>query len=745
MLSFIPPFVEDHLEWFVGGLIVVIGLFVIGWRDVLRFSATRVWAISSVSFAESIRRRVLWITPLAILGVIIVSQLQKPLDEQDAIRQTIKFSLFATALVVTIATIILACTNLPREIDNRVIFTVVTKPATRLELVLGKILGFARVSAAILLIMGLFTWGYLHLRAYNMRNDIRARLESAQIDAPSRAALSYYAQPGGLLNARALEYASGFDIYSRLPRPGENVRWMGGGYDGDMLVPFDLTLDDLVAFGDPTNTPGGGGLVIEAQLAYERRALTTEELEQAPSEEMMEQPSSPSTLPSGPLGPPAPSIAPPAATLPQAGADAAATDDRPKMLMLLQAQPAPATQPLPPPMLEMQVMDENFYNVITTGQTTEGSILQVPMSPPGSNEPARALLNPTDTQKVVDAIRPALAGGRPGRIYIRVQGPTVGVDYAATDKAVRLIVPGVAGMRVIEPAKAPNGATLRPLFRGRRGAQNAQQLRSPSAGQDPIAVYEFRNVDVSPTNGQVPFELRVGIERSGREADTQGDDVTQAYVEVFNTTTNQTSEPIPITPETIRRTHFSVPASMVDGGSFDVRIRNTTPGHYIGLRPSSLLLVSGSQPFALNLFKSLLIMWLMSLLVIIVSIFASTFLSWPIAIVLTLVILLGRWGVDQLGESIGPGIGNQVATELGFRGAAQSKVVSESVEALSKMLRYVSAVLPDISKFAATEDIEQGASIRVATIVQSLMVIVTFGLPVVVLSYVFLRNKEVAP
>src|SRR3989442_560281 len=79
-------------------------------------------AISSVSFRESIRRRVLLITPLAIVGVILVSQLQRPIDEADAIRQTVKFCLFATGLVVSIVTIILACTNLPREIDNRVIY-----------------------------------------------------------------------------------------------------------------------------------------------------------------------------------------------------------------------------------------------------------------------------------------------------------------------------------------------------------------------------------------------------------------------------------------------------------------------------------------------------------------------------------------------------------------------------------------------------------------------------------------------
>src|SRR3954454_4038900 len=160
LAALVPNVINQHLGWILFVLILIAGIAV-GWQDLLRLSPKRIWAISGVSFSESLRRRVLWITPLAILGVIIVSQLQHPLDEQDAIRQTIKFCIFATGLVVAITTIILACTNLPREIDNRVIYTVVTKPTTRLEIVLGKVVGFARVSLVILLIMGLFTWGYL--------------------------------------------------------------------------------------------------------------------------------------------------------------------------------------------------------------------------------------------------------------------------------------------------------------------------------------------------------------------------------------------------------------------------------------------------------------------------------------------------------------------------------------------------------------------------------------------------------
>src|SRR5262247_1861464 len=98
----IQSFAMRYAPWLVAGAIVLIGLFAIGIRDTLRFSIRRAWAISSVNFAESIRRRVWVIVLLAIPAVVIVSQLQHPIDEQDAIRQTTKFCLFAAGLVVTV-------------------------------------------------------------------------------------------------------------------------------------------------------------------------------------------------------------------------------------------------------------------------------------------------------------------------------------------------------------------------------------------------------------------------------------------------------------------------------------------------------------------------------------------------------------------------------------------------------------------------------------------------------------------
>jgi hypothetical protein len=140
------------------------------------------------------------------------------------------------------------------------------------------------------------------------------------------------------------------------------------------------------------------------------------------------------------------------------------------------------------------------------------------------------------------------------------------------------------------------------------------------------------------------------------------------------------------------------------------------------------------------------ITWLMSLLVIIVAIFCSTFVSWPIAVVLTVVILLGHWGATQIGDSNAPGLGAQIGKDLfGPQSPAATKVVSSTVDNLSRLLNAVAKWLPDISQFAATEDLERGVTIAPRVVIASIKVILAFGLPLTVLAYVFLKNKEVAP
>ena len=696
----VPEFVHRHLGWFAFFAIILIGLVLFGMRDLLRFSWTRVWAISGVCFDESIRRRVLWITPLAILGVIIVSQLQKPFDEQDAIRQTIKFCLFATGLVVAITTIILACTNLPREIENRVIYTIVTKPTTRLEIVLGKVVGFARVSATILIIMGVFSWAYLRVRAWGMEREIGHRLEANAVPANMRGTLAHYRE-NGLLTAKALSEPQQMQIYGKLP-DATGKRWMVSEGEGDMMVPFHLPRGALGAPG----SAGQNGVLIIAWLGYERESDSDK--------------------------------AKPAATT----STAESTEPYPYMVpFIVPPEQRRGASPLQPPHVAFNVLNGATNSVGQAVAVRAGSITE-------SHD--IVLGDPTGRQPVAAFIPPNVAGemSKFDNIYIQVTSAAPKTRIFVQDRPMVLQVPVAPGqMQSYEPEKdpeAPDRALV--VFRGRNGTFGNQLRGEPSAERAPVAVYSFRGAETASDDAS-QFELRVGIERSG-EYDESTDAPTLVDVVVRNPQNGQSSPVQTITPESGRPVFFTVPAEMLAGGNFDVQLHNKTQGHYIGMLPTSLSLIRKTVPFELNLSKSLLILWLMSVLVTAVAIFCSTFLSWPIAVVLTLVILLGHWGVGQISDSLGSEMGNQVANDLfgpSAGAAARAKVVSQSVNALSSALKAFATILPDISQYAATEDIERGITIPAVKLKDAATVTFGFGIPLVVLAYVLLRNKEVAP
>lgn len=696
----LPTFVDQNLRWFVALAVVVIALAVVGTSDVGRLSLTRIWAISGVCFRESIRRRVLWITPLAILGVIVAVQLTQPIDELDAVRQTVKYALFTTGLLVVIATIILACTNLPREIENRVIFTIVTKPTTRLEIVLGKIVGFARVSGTLLIIMGVFTFSYTWLRATRLQAAARARVDALPAGDPSRPSLEHYATEGLLQNRSYVEPTS-FEQYAQLPNPGDRYRWILGNEDQAFVFPFDLPPEMFPApegAGPETN----GGLVIQARIPYRERGG---------KEASGEAVAVPTPYTHG---------YPPATEF--GGFDLSKRGGA--------AQSASAS---------VDVLGPDHFNLVPTSELSQSSA-------PLPHLPSTA--DPTDGPYTeLAAIKPQsldrLYQLEPERrrIYVRVicYG---GFEFGAAPGTVRLYSPLLK--RVIEPALGADGKPAWPDFRGREIAGGQQVRAGNDMATSPVGVFEFRNAPEAGGDGKTELEMRLGIEGSGDDASDK-ESVTTVAVEVLNRKTQKTSPQVQFPIESNRTSFFSVPAEYTAGGDYDVRFRCVGPGHYLVLRGGALQAVTASEPFALNLGKSLLVMWLMSLLVVVVAIFCSTFVSWPIAVVLTAVILMLHWGSTQLADTNTPGIGASVARDMGLRDPSTMKVVSEGVERLSKLLHLVSQVTPDIGQFAATEDIERGVMVAPRVLGESLKVLIAFGVPLTVLAYVFLKRKEVAP
>jgi ABC-type transport system involved in multi-copper enzyme maturation permease subunit len=731
--------VAPSFVWIAAGIIVVVGLLILGFRELFRFSIIRVTAIAGVCFRESIRRRVLWVIPLAALGVIVVSQLQKVTDEQDAVRQTTKFCLFTTGLVVTLSSVILACTNLPREIENRVIYTIVTKPTTRLELIVGKILGFSSVSLMILVIMGVFTYAYLGIRSWQQLQGVNARLATDPLLTPvERNTLKHYAD-AGLLTAKS--YARPDDVQimatqdaaptapasaaAAIPNEGDLFRSIYGDSEEEFLLPF--TVDRQRMFANPSNPAGvdnkggmgGTGALIGVRVLWHRYG---------PENSMV-----------------------------NANPNAAVAQQK--------SLSAPAQ-------VSVDILDASKYSLVSSyvmydvqrPTTKDASAGGIALPPENQTDHA----GPTAQSKMVWAYIPPVQAGaifNQPIIYVHIVGPSHNVQYYADpSSAIIMISPPVTnGLRVPDfnanttadsqwftPDNGPDGHPIPPEVRGRLASRGGQELaaRSPKDGRAPIALFHFRGdaLLAADYSQPVPLELSFNIERGG-DTEAQTDAVTSAnfWVRPAGAKNAALSDPVELKLENKQTVFAAIPASSTGGGDFDILLRCNSPGHVLDIQDASLGLVVGQEFFAWNLIKSLFIMWLLTVLVVTLAILSSTFVSWPIAVVLTVVLLLGHWAVTQVADASDNTLGRQMATNMGMTDASKMEAVAAGVNALTGSLQYVGSLLPDIDRFSAISDLESGMVVSRKSIVEALGVLLCFGLPATVLGFVILKHKEVAP
>jgi hypothetical protein len=387
------------------------------------------------------------------------------------------------------------------------------------------------------------------------------------------------------------------------------------------------------------------------------------------------------------------------------------------------ALPAPALPDKPSVMV--QITDSRGNLVVPAAQMPAAGKIDLPDAS-GSQQATLVLAEPQLT---------ALLQSRDHRFAVRVAGQQANYLFKVNQQN------GIVVYNVDAAGKPHMVTSTQPLTaRGSEG-RAGQQLQGPSMNLQPLQVFTFNAPAKAADKTSVPFELTVGIERGGSESDTE--EPTTLEIVAYDRKTKTASPPQVVFPENRETVYFNLPAEFVKNGDFDVRVTNKTVGHVVGVLPTSVTMIGSTEYFGLNLVKGLVVIWLLAILTSTIALFCSTFLSWPIAVVLTLLVILGRWMVSNL--DIGAGLGSQFATELFPNNAAGARTVSSTVDTLTNTLTSIAAVLPDLSSFGVTEQIERGVMIVPWQLLPPLLILLIFGLPFAAVAYVFLRNKEVAP
>lgn len=149
----------------IGGACAMFAVGLPFMADFIRLRWRRVWAIAKVSFKEAIRRKILWVFSTLILVFLFASWFidYKP---ENQVRNYVQVVYWPMTVLLLITAGLLASFSIPADIRNQTIYTIVTKPVERFEIVLGRFVGYTLLMTLVLIVMTSLSLVYL-LRELN--------------------------------------------------------------------------------------------------------------------------------------------------------------------------------------------------------------------------------------------------------------------------------------------------------------------------------------------------------------------------------------------------------------------------------------------------------------------------------------------------------------------------------------------------------------------------------------------------
>ena len=153
--------------------ILVVAFVLLAFRDVgrLRTGIFRAWAIGRTTIAEAWNARIWAIVPIWFLICLVISLLVRPYSAASQVEIYLTILLRAQLVMLLVYLGILSCVSLPRERERRTLITTGSKPISRLELLLGKVMGICAAGLAMLVLMTIITWGFMAVINMHIRHD----------------------------------------------------------------------------------------------------------------------------------------------------------------------------------------------------------------------------------------------------------------------------------------------------------------------------------------------------------------------------------------------------------------------------------------------------------------------------------------------------------------------------------------------------------------------------------------------
>jgi hypothetical protein len=278
-------------------------------------------------------------------------------------------------------------------------------------------------------------------------------------------------------------------------------------------------------------------------------------------------------------------------------------------------------------------------------------------------------------------------------------------------------------------------------WRFRRGNDEAFRKERAAAGSSPerdsdlaekLGYYEINSLPVTDYHTQ-QFTLPGGLFRNATGADSERE-------------------------EELRAQNQPRPAALI------VRVTCDSPTQYVGMAKHDLYIRvddssrSETALFAMNFFKASFGLWLRLALIIGLAVILSTYLSGVISLLVTLLLFLGGLCKDFIQDvALGINVGGgplEAMVRISRRemispnpldaGTAGDFIVSRSDAGFRFLVGRILNVIPDVDRYNLTTYVAEGFNISTEQMVMSLIWLIAYLLPWMVLAYFLLKWREVA-
>lgn len=157
------------------------------------FSPGRVWALATVTLTELVRLKVFYFVLIFAAALIAAPLVFPSLVFHDQFQMLRDVALGAMSIFTSLLAILATAGLLPKDTEDRTLYTILAKPVSRLEYLVGKFLGVALLLALAAALMGMIFAGVLVAREQVVEGQIRRDAHAAGA-APAAAEVDTAAQ-----------------------------------------------------------------------------------------------------------------------------------------------------------------------------------------------------------------------------------------------------------------------------------------------------------------------------------------------------------------------------------------------------------------------------------------------------------------------------------------------------------------------------------------------------------------------